>query len=193
MDNLKLYLSLEGLGILELADDEPVGNSIYILLTDTKTRFSKLSKIITKAPFNHVSIGFDSQLKEFYTYALVNQSGFKGGLKKETWDSLKGSNYSLYEIKVPLGTLQKIKFKVKELEKNINNTSYNHLGLLNALFKKNIFNSDSDNTMFCSEFVVEIFKFAGVELFNGKNSSTIQPYDLVRSRLLKFVKRGKIK
>lgn len=193
MDINKLELSLEGISLLELADDEPVGNSIYILLTDTKTRFSKLSKVITKAPYNHVSISFDHSLNELYTYALINETGFKGGLKKENWDKLKGANYSLYEMKVPLTTLNKIKHRVKELESNVSNTKYNHLGLINAIFKKEIFNSDTSSTMFCSQFVVEILRFAEIDLFNGKSSSTITPYDLVNSKLLKFVRRGKIK
>jgi hypothetical protein len=193
MDLSGLRLSMEGLELLELSDEEAVGNGVYIVLTDTKTRFSKLSKLITEAPYNHVSVAFDRSLKTLYTYALMNANGIKGGLKQETWEELEGANYSLYEIKVGIATLNKMKSRVKELEENAGNTRYNHLGLINAIFKKELFSSDKDSVMFCSQFVVELLRFSGIELFEGKSSSTITPYELVKSKLLRFVKRGKIK
>jgi hypothetical protein len=188
-----LTLSMEGRELLDLSGDDAVGNSAYILLTDTKTRFSKLSKLITEAPYNHVSVAFDHSLKTLYTYALMNANGIKGGLKQETWEELEGANYSLYEIKVGIATLNKMKSRVKELEENAGNTRYNHLGLINAVFKKELFSSDKDSVMFCSQFVVELLRFSGIELFEGKSSSVITPYELVKSKILRFVKRGKIK
>ncbi|MFD2679180.1 hypothetical protein [Bacillus seohaeanensis] len=37
---------------------------IYLLFTDTGTLFTKLIKLYTKKPFNHVSLSFDHQLTE---------------------------------------------------------------------------------------------------------------------------------
>ena len=42
--------------------------SIYILLTDTGTWFSRMIKFYTKAPYNHASISLDENLDELYSF-----------------------------------------------------------------------------------------------------------------------------
>ena len=100
--------------------------------------------------------------------------------------------YSLYELKVTDAAYRQIKERVEYLAANPNQTRYNHLGLFNAIFRKNIFSSEDGQISICSEFVVEVLRFGGIELLKGRLGSTIRPYDLVRSKLLKFVRRGKI-
>ena len=106
--------------------------------------------------------------------------------------NLYGSFYSLYELKVTEAAYRQIKERVEYLAANPNQTRYNHLGLFNAIFRKNIFSSEDGQISICSEFVVEVLRFGGIELLKGRLGSTIRPYDLVRSKLLKFVRRGKI-
>jgi hypothetical protein len=191
--NLSLVYSAEGIELVDAAKrrDAP---SIYILLTDTKTQFSKVSKLITGDPYNHVSLMLtDSFDDPIYTYALNNGiSSLKGGFMVEDRSNLYGSFYSLYELKVTDAAYRQIKERVEYLAANPNQTRYNHLGLFNAIFRKNIFSSEDGKISICSEFVVEVLRFGGIELLKGKLGSTIRPYDLVRSKLLKFVRRGKI-
>tara|TARA_B100000929_G_scaffold232756_2_gene189224 strand:+ start:5235 stop:5840 length:606 start_codon:yes stop_codon:yes gene_type:complete len=166
---------------------------LYVLLTDTGTRFSRISKLVTGDPYNHVSVSFDDTLETIYTYALRNANGFKGGLKKENLEVLKGSRYSLYELPVTTDIYGQVVSKVKEMEEDLVGTGYNHLALINAIFKKEIFESEMGAKMICSQFVVEILKQSGVELFKNRASSTVRPYDFVRSKLLRFVRRGKFR
>lgn len=191
--NLSLVYSTEGIELVDAAKrrDAP---SIYILLTDTKTQFSKVSKLITGDPYNHVSLMLtDSFDDPIYTYALNNGiSSLKGGFMVEDRANLYGSFYSLYELKVTEAAYRQIKERVEYLAANPNQTRYNHLGLFNAIFRKNIFSSEDGQISICSEFVVEVLRFGGIELLKGRLGSTIRPYDLVRSKLLKFVRRGKI-
>ena len=166
---------------------------LYVLLTDTGTHFSRISKLVTGDPYNHVSVSFDDTLETIYTYALRNANGFKGGLKKENLEVLKGSRYSLYELPVTTDIYGQVVSKVKEMEEDLVGTGYNHLALINAIFKKEIFESEMGAKMICSQFVVEILKQSGVELFKNRASSTVRPYDFVRSKLLRFVRRGKFR
>lgn len=188
-----LIYSAEGLALLN-AKEEAESPSIYILLTDTKTQFSKVSKLVTGDPYNHVSLMLTDDFDDpIYTYALNNGiSSVRGGFMVEDRANLYGSSYSLYALKVTAQAYNQIKERVEYLVANPDQTRYNHLGLFNAIFRKNIFTSADGQASICSEFVVEVLRFAGISLFKGKASSTIRPYDLIRSKLLRFVKRGKI-
>jgi len=188
-----LVYSPEGIELVDAAKDRNAP-SIYVLLTDTKTQFSKVSRLITGDPYNHVSLMLSDNFNDpIYTYALNNGiSSVKGGFMVEDRDNLYGSLYSLYELKVTEAAYKQIKERVEFLANNPNQTRYNHLGLFNAIFRKNIFSSEDGQVSICSEFVVEVLRFGGIELLKGRLGSTIRPYDLVRSKLLKFVRRGKI-
>lgn len=188
----ELTYSPEGLEVLKAEDTEEM--SVYVLLTDTKTQFSRISRFITTDPYNHVSLmleeSFDSPI---YTFALNNyRNGYRGGFMIEDRKDLKGSLFSLYKLNVTTEIYQKIKERVEGYANNPESTSYNHLGLFNAIFRKNIFSNKDAQAGICSEFVVEVLKFSGVNLFKSIVSSTVRPYDLIKSKLLKFVRRGKI-
>mgnify|MGYP001244010296 CR=1 FL=1 len=174
-----------------LAEEGGGGEKLYVLLTDTNTRFSQLAKKITKNPYNHASLSFDADLENIYTYHLRGGEGtLRGGLKKESLDVLRGSRYSLYELSVTSDAYEKVMSKVKEMESSLEKTGYYHLGLINAIFNKRIFESEVGMRMFCSQFIVEVLKAADIELFKNRHSSTVRPYDFVKSKLLRFVRRG---
>lgn len=181
---------IEEMSLLNIEGD----HKLYILLTDTKTTVAKISKMVTKQPYNHVSVAFDDKLTEVYAYAInTSTNGMRGGLMREG-DDLKGASYSLYSISLSQEALDKVKSKVFELSSEVNDTSYNYLGLINAIFRKDIFLVEDSKRMICSQFVVELLRTSGVDLFkNITTSSVVRPYDLVRSKLLKFERRGKIK
>ena len=42
--------------------------TIYVMLTDTGTLFTKIIKMFTNAPYNHVSLVFDENLEEIYSF-----------------------------------------------------------------------------------------------------------------------------
>jgi len=51
-------------------------NKLYIILSNTKTRFKELAYLVTNEHFNHISISLDSKLNEMYTFDL-KLNGFK--------------------------------------------------------------------------------------------------------------------
>ncbi|MND14807.1 hypothetical protein D3C80_50000 [compost metagenome] len=192
---LHLTYSPEGLAVMEEAESEAPSKFIYVLLTDTKTLVSKVSRMVTGDPYNHVSMMLSDDFDDgIYTFSLGNGiNGIKGGFLVEDRKNLKGSHYSMYKMAVTQDVYEKIKTRISDYVNGVEKTSYNHLGLFNAIFQKNIFKTEDAQTSICSEFVVEVLKFSGVELFNKRFSSSVRPYDLIKSKLLKFHKRGVIK
>jgi hypothetical protein len=192
---LDLTYSPEGLEMMEEASAEVPSKTIYILLTDTKTLVSKVSRMVTGDPYNHVSLMLSDDFDDgIYTFSLGNGvNGIKGGFMVEDRANLKGSHYSMYKMGVTSDAYDKIKTRITDYVKGIEKTSYNHLGLFNAIFKKNIFKTEDGQTSICSEFVVEVLKFSGVELFAKRFASSVRPYELIKSKLLKFHRRGVIK
>lgn len=192
---LSYTYSPEGIDLLDAAGAEAPSKEIFVLLTDTKTLVSKVSRMVTGDPYNHVSLMLDDSFDSgIYTFSLGNGiNGIKGGFLVEDRANLKGSHYSMYKMAVTLDVYEKIRVRINDYINGVQKTSYNHLGLFNAIFQKNIFKSEDAQTSICSEFVVEVLKFAGVELFTKRFSSSVRPYDLIKSKLLKFHKRGVIK
>lgn len=186
-----LVPTMEAKVLEELRETSLDRKDMYILLTDTKTFFSRVSKMVTKDPYNHVSVMFDPNFEEIYTYALKTaKNGFKGGIKREYVEDLDGANYSLYKVSVTKDMYELVKKHVIELESRHDDTSYNHLALINTIFKRDVFNSAEDEAMICSQFVYEVLKLGGIQLFKGRSATSLRPYEFVRSKLLQFVKRG---
>jgi len=180
---------------LEISLEAIVGDvPIYIVLTDTKTTFSKISKWVTKQPYNHVSLAFTEDMGTLYTYAIVTtDNGRRGGVKVERRELLAGAHYSLYRLDVNEGVALKVKSLVDSMVEYPPGTRYNHLALINAVLGKPVFKSDSVNSYICSQFIVEVLREAGVPLFKGRDATTVKPYDLVKYKALKHVRRGKFK
>lgn len=193
--SLSLTYSAEGIAVLDASEQATPTKYIYILLTDTKTLVSKVSRLVTGDPYNHVSLMLSDSFDDgIYTFSLSNGfNGIKGGFMVESRKALKGSRYSMYRLAVTQAVHDKITGKVTDYVKAVDKTSYNHLGLFNAIFKRDLFKTEDGQTSICSEFVVEVLKFSGVELFAKRLASTVRPYELIKSKLLKFHKRGVIK
>lgn len=184
-----LVVSTEAQDLIRLANSDTDSPKLYILLTDTGTTFSKVSKFFTKHPYNHVSLVFDANLEHIYTYSLTTpENGLRGGLKRETKELLKGARYSLYEMKVTRSIYRKVVERVNDLESRIEETSYNHRGIINALFNMEVFKNSGVDIAICTQFITSTLALAGVELFKG--SDKLKPYELVKSKLLHHVKRG---
>lgn len=176
-----------------IAAQNSSGYSLYVLLTDTQTQFSKLSKYVTNEPYNHISLMFDDSFKEIYTYALTSpDNGFRGGFKEESVDVLKGSRYSLYKVDVSKDAWQRVKEKVEELSERRKETSYNFRSLVNFIFKKNLFENTDELRMICSEFVLHALEIADIKIKKAA-SGIMTPYEIVKHKALEHVRRGTIK
>jgi hypothetical protein len=188
-------LTEEGIALESMAQDAQLNQyRLFILLTYTATPISKLIKYVTKHPYTHSSIAFDEKLQDLWSYNIYTQkNGFKGGLVKESLLDFTGSKYSLYELSCTKEIYDKVRDKVEEIAKDVPGTGYNILGLINNIYQKVLFKQESEIRLFCSQFVVVVLRAAGIEIFKNKNDSFIKPYDFVRSKLLRFVRKGTLR
>ena len=190
-------LSREGLTLESLTEDVSIPDDdkryVYVILTDTKTQFSKVSRLITGDPYNHISIALDDTLTYAFTFSITNGLNKSGGFMREDLKKeMAGSRYSMYRVTVTPQMYLKIENRLNDYFKKVSETSYNLFGLVNAITQKGIF-KDQDGQMICSQFVAALLSEIGVNVFKNRILSTVRPYEFVRSKLLTFVRRGTIK
>jgi hypothetical protein len=152
---------------------------VYIMLTDTGTWLNRIVKRYTHAPYNHASIGLDENLDGLYSFGRkVPTNPFYGGFVKE--DVVKGTfryypntKCVIYRMIVEEKEYKKIKKVIRKFEKLQKKYTFNLIGLLAVAIHKPI---KRRKAYFCSQFVAEVFKQAGMDLFE-KDSGLVKPDD----------------
>lgn len=160
-------------------DDEYI---YYIVLTDSGSPASDLISVFTKSQFNHASLSFDKDLQTIVSYN-GGQNVYLPGLNPEMLESFNkkaDSSIMVYRLKATKEQQQKMIEKIRQI--NREGSAYNLLGLVcKYSFKPNI--------MFCSQFVYQMLKHAGLAYFE-KRSAEVKPTDLIEldyHRKLAFV------
>jgi hypothetical protein len=158
---------------------------VYVLIIDSKSRFSKVIKGFTHTPYNHSSVSFDKSLTKMYAF---NVNGFLIEDLKETY--IPDATFSLYRTKVSKTVIERMKTTAEKVFADEDKYKYNWAGLGGVLMKREV---KRDNAFFCSEFVAYLFHSAGADHLFNKPVSLIQPYDFAKNRNFEFVYRGKVK
>ncbi|HEY0828089.1 MAG TPA: hypothetical protein VGE40_08340 [Bacilli bacterium] len=178
--------------VIELLNSETEMKTIYLLLTDTGTLLNRLIKKYTQAPYNHISIAFDRDLKDLYSFGRkrpnnpINGSFVKEYIDRGMYAKFKETSFSLYSISVPAEVYERMMNLVKEFEQNQEKYTYNALGLLAFVVSMPI---ERKNAFFCSQFVATLFKNSDHDLFN-KSPALVAPYDFVKTGRLDFIDSG---
>lgn len=129
---------------------------IYLLLTDTGTILTRLIKAYTKTPYNHVSIGFDPDLLEVYSFGRKTvHNPFIGGFIKEDIHSVlfQQADCALYSLSVTDHQIEKMHRYIQVMEAQQASYRYNFIGLFGVMLKKPI---KREKAFFCSEFVATV-------------------------------------
>lgn len=171
-----------------------LNQSVYIMLSDTGTFFTKSIKRYTNAPYNHASISFDPELKELYSFGRKNPNNpINGGFVKEdifngTYSKYPDTTCVLYKLDVSDRDVEKMKRILNFFQKNERKFLYNILGVLGVSLNEPV---EFSNSYFCSQFVAEILHRSGIRLFD-KLPVLVTPDDFrTNARLLK-VYEGKL-
>ena len=164
----------------------------YAVITDTKSRFSKVARNLTKSDYNHASFAFTDDLSIMYTYTISGGSQGKGGFEVETYETMKGSDYMLYRVKLTSQQYLKLNSFILQNHLQIDKTNYNRLNLLNSILGKPLFKSKNNMNYICSEFVAVMFEMAGVDVSNGRGVDKMKPHEFLEQGVLEFVRQGKI-
>lgn len=173
---MKLILLDEGVKTLT--------HSIYILLTDTNSSFSKLEKWFLDTNFSHASISFNSKLQDIYAF---NDDGFvREDIKKS--ELLYNADYSIYRLDLTKSEWMKAVQAMKEFLDNPQKFKYSDAGLVRLVLGRP---KEYDHKFFCSEFVAHIINAVDPKYMNYEHRSMVSPEDLSRNRNFKLIEKGK--
>lgn len=167
---------------------------IYILLTDTGTLFTKMIKWFTNAPYNHVSIVFDDELNEIYSFGRKKpRNPLRAGFIREdvyfgTYRYFENTRCLILKLEITEKEYQNIRKKIETFEMNKDMFSYNLLGLIGILLSYPI---NKNNSYFCSQFVAEVLQESGVHLWNLP-PALVTPVDFFIHHRFEFVYEGKL-
>lgn len=168
--------------------------SIFILLTNTGTVFTKLIQSYTKAPYNHASISFNRELSELYSFGRKHPSNpLNGGFVKEdlktgTFSKYPNTTCVIYELQVTDREVEKMKRVLHIFIRSHHKYLYNILGVIGIALKEPV---EFSNSYFCSQFVAEILDRSGIKLWN-KLPALITPDDFRQSDRLQLIYEGKL-
>ncbi|WP_433941842.1 hypothetical protein [Paenibacillus lautus] len=173
-----------------MVDDQ----SVFILLTNTGTLFTKVIQGYTRAPYNHASISFNRELSELYSFGRKNPNNpLNGGFVKEdlktgTFSKYPSTTCVIYELQVSERDIAKMKRVLQAFIRKDKKYFYNILGVLGIALKEPI---EFSNSYFCSQFVAEILQRSGVRLWD-KLPALVTPDDFRQSERLQLIYEGKL-
>ncbi|MEK3718256.1 MULTISPECIES: hypothetical protein [unclassified Paenibacillus] len=168
--------------------------SVYIMLTNTGTLFTKLIQGYTKAPYNHASISFNRELSELYSFGRKHPANpLNGGFVKEdirtgTYSKYPETTCVIYELQVTDREVEKMKRVLQVFIRSRQKYLYNILGVIGIALKEPV---EFSNSYFCSQFVAEILERSGIKLWN-KLPALVTPDDFRQSDRLHLVYYGKL-
>ena len=166
--------------------------SIYVVLSQTGTVFSKALKFFTRAEYNHSSISLTPSLETMYSFGRLNPyNPFKGGFVEEgknigTFKRFYKTKAMVMEFKVSEEKYNLIKYFLEYFKRNKKEFHYNYLGILMACFKKH---HTSSKRFYCSEFVktcLETFEIENAE----ELPNIVKPIDFLKLDNINIIYQG---
>lgn len=156
--------------------------SIYVVLSQTGTMFSKALKFFTRAEYNHASISLTPTLEKMYSFGRLNPyNPFIGGFVEEgknigTFKRFYKTTAMVLEFKVSQEKYNAIQYFIEYFKNNKKQFHYNYWGVVFACIRKY---HTSSKRFYCSEFVKTC-----LETFNIENAKElpriIKPIDFLK-------------
>lgn len=131
---------------------------IYIVLSDTGSLFTRSIKMVTRKPYNHSSIAFESDLNTLYSFGRKNPNNpFFGGFVEEhinngTFKKFTNTSCVVLSIEVPLESYKQLQEIVQNFVENKDDYQYNLMGVMFTILNRPL---PRENKYFCSSFVAE--------------------------------------
>lgn len=158
--------------------DKTEPHKIYLLLTDTSSLLSKSIKLLNHQQYNHISLAFNPELSEVYSFGRLKPSNpVIGGFVQEdlTHAFFRSAGFQLYELSVSNEQYNGIRLALTQFQKQKDNLHYNFLGLLPAYVNVAW---ERPNHFFCSEFVSSLLQEVGI-IQKDTPSCLMRPQDVV--------------
>ncbi|MCR8843398.1 hypothetical protein NQ117_06860 [Paenibacillus sp. SC116] len=169
---------------------------VYVLLSDTGSWLSQCIKWYTDKPLNHCSIVLDEELQEIYSFGRTREMHpLAGGFVKENLEGdlirspFRPTLGALYSCEVSEKQYEIIRQRIQYIDNRKASYKYNLLGLFGIALKVRI---ERNQAYFCSQFVAELFTYAGIELFE-QAAEWIAPDDFRKCSRLKLEYKGDLR
>lgn len=164
---------------------------IYIILSQSGTRISKLLKFFSKKEFNHSSIALDASLTEFYSFGRKKVNNFlNGGFiteRKDTGVFLKYKNTPCIVLELILEDVQYENLE-KIIGQFIENKDVYKYSFIGIPFVNSAYNIRVKNNYFCSQFVAYVLNAVGIKTI--KAPEHMEPIDFMKLEGCKIVYEG---
>ncbi|CAK7054908.1 hypothetical protein [Tissierella sp.] len=156
-----------------------------------------LSKVInkyTKEPYSHVSIAFDEELKELYSFGRLrpNNPLIAGFVKEDivngTYARFPETRCALYSLEINDLQYRRLMKELQKFKKDGEKYGYNLIGLLGVMVNYPI---QRKYNYFCSQFVSSLLRKSGIKLIN-KHAALTSPRDFRECRELNLLYEGKL-
>ena len=165
---------------------------VYIVFTDTKTPLSKMIKAYTRHPYSHVSLSFNRELNEVYSFGRKNaDNAFSGGFVKEDLHGhlFQRAQCAVFKCPVSEKGYMAMQIFIREMERRHEQYKYNLAGLFGVALQKAF---EREKAFFCSQFVAEVLQCGGIQI-SSKPACLTMPGDLFGAQQLEFVYSGAMK
>lgn len=168
--------------------------SVYVVLTNTNSYLSKAIEKVTSTTYTHASLALDKSLDRIYSFGRTQPiNPFWGGFVREdfvrgTFSWFPDSTCAIYKLDMTVENHNKLKSIIRSFEERPKNYFYNYFGLIGVPLNRS---TDIPYAYFCSQFVAEVLKRSGVELFS-KKSSLVKPNDFYEHPKLELIYEGEL-
>lgn len=167
---------IDHISIDESKEIEKNYNPVYVCLVGGKAVFSEVIKAYSRSPFSHAAIGFQSNLKQLFSFNANYQD--QHGFSEESIDGYnKDSDIAVFVLFVDDRIKRGMEKVVNDFKKNRSKAKYSFAQVLALPFNKAL---STDYKMICSQFVDHLLKSANID-FNKKASGVTTPADLYKS------------
>lgn len=156
-----------------------------------------LSKVInkyTKEPYSHVSIAFDDELKELYSFGRLRPNnpliaGFvKEDIENGTFARFPETRCALYSLEINDLQYRRLIRELERFKRDGEKYGYNLIGLIGVMVNYPI---ERKYNYFCSQFVSSLLRKSGIRLID-KHTGLTSPRDFRECRELSLVYEGKL-
>ncbi len=167
----------------------------YVILSYTGTLLSKAIRHYSGDKYVHASLSFDPSLSLMYSFGRRYPSNpiiagyVHEDINQGLFMNMKNTVIQIYETEITEEQKQRLMDKINEFDANKRLYKYNLLGLLEFKLNKTI--KIDKRKYFCSEFVSEVLRYAGL-ITSKKPDGLMKPKDLIRGRHFKKIYEGKL-